>query len=61
MATANAFTVSSLVARTITEFNDNINYIFSTANQDYVEMFQQNMYATGGSINIKIPGYPPRS
>lgn len=58
MATSNAFQVSSLVARTITEFNDNINFIYSTANQDYVESFEQKMYATGGTISIKVPGYP---
>ncbi len=59
MATANIFQVSTLVARTMTEFNNNINFIYSTANRDYVEQFDQKMYATGGTINIKIPGYPP--
>lgn len=58
MATANIFQVSSLVARTITEFNNTINFIYSTANQDYVESFEQRMYATGGTISIKVPGYP---
>jgi hypothetical protein len=58
MPTSNAFRVSTLVARTITEFNNNINYIYSTANQDYVEMFDGKTYATGGTINVKVPGYP---
>jgi len=58
MATANAFQVSTLVARTITEFNNNINYIYSTANRDFVEMFDGKTYSTGGTINVKVPGYP---
>jgi hypothetical protein len=58
MATTNSFATSSLIARTMTEFNDNLNYIFSTANQDHVEAFEQKSYATNGTINIKVSGYP---
>jgi len=49
---------SNLVAKSTTEFFEITSAIYNTANHDYVESFQQKMYATGGTINIKIPGSP---
>lgn len=54
----NMFQVSNLIAKTITEFNTGLSWVFSTANQDYVEEFSGAIYQTGGTINVKIPGYP---
>ena len=51
--------VSNLVAKSTTEFFEITNAVYNTANHDYLEMFQQKQYATGASINIKIPGSPP--
>lgn len=56
--TVNAFAVSTLVSKTMTEYNENFSMVLNIANQDYKESFEQKNYATGGTINIKIPGYP---
>lgn len=54
----NAFIVSNLVAQKTAEFFEFQSPILNTANREYVETFGQGSYATGGAINIKIPGYP---
>ena len=57
MAT-NTFSTTSFIARTETEFFDQKSPILNTANRNYLEQFNSNAdYATGGSINIKVPGY----
>lgn len=59
MSNGNAFEVSNLVAKTMTEFFVQKNPLFLSSNHDYDEMFEQKEFATGGTINIKIPGAPP--
>lgn len=58
MSTNNAFQVSSLVAKTMTSFFEQKSPLLNTSNRDYAEEFTQQSYATGGSINVKVPGYP---
>ncbi len=50
--------ISNLVANGMTEFLEGGNPIFNTANREYEGAFTQQIYMTGGSINIKVPGYP---
>lgn len=57
--TTNAFQVSNLIARTMTEFFVQKNPLYLSSNHDYEEQFNQKEYATGGAINVKIPGAPP--
>lgn len=59
MPNGNAFRVSNLIAKTQTEFFVNKNPIYLSSNHDFEGMFDQKTYATGGAINIKIPGAPP--
>ena len=54
---ANLFDVSTLVAQAMTEFFFQKSPLLNTANREYVEQFAQQEYMTGGTINIKIPGY----
>lgn len=42
----------------MSEFYVQKNPLYNTANRKYVEQFSQQMYATGGTINIKVPSYP---
>lgn len=58
MATANLFQTSTLVSRIMTEFFVQKSPIYKSANREYVKEYTQQAYMTGGSINIKIPGYP---
>lgn len=58
MATANEFATSNLISKSTTEFWEQKSPIYNTSNHDYLEMFEQKDYATNGSINIKVPGYP---
>lgn len=55
---SNEIQVSTLVAKTMTEFMVQKSPIYKSANHDYEREFNQSMYMTGGTINIKIPGYP---
>lgn len=55
---ANAFEVSNLIAQSTTEFYVQKNPLINSANRQFVGTFKQNGYATGGSIDIKVPGYP---
>lgn len=50
--------VSNLVAKSTGEFFEITSAVYNTANHKYVGDFQQKMYATGGTIEIKIPGSP---
>lgn len=50
--------VSNLIAKSTTEFFEITSAIYNTANHDFTESFQQKKYATGGTINVKIPGSP---
>jgi hypothetical protein len=50
--------VSNLIAKSTTEFFELTNVFYNTANKEYVGDFEQKEYATGGTINIKIPGNP---
>jgi hypothetical protein len=59
MANGNAFQVSNLIAKSMTEFFVAKNPIYLSSNHDFEGMFDQKSYATGGAINIKIPGAPP--
>jgi hypothetical protein len=56
---SNAFDVSNLIARTMTEFFVQKNPLFLSSNHDYKSTFEQKEYATGGTVNVKIPGTPP--
>jgi len=49
---------SNLIAHSMTEFMELKNPIYNTCNRKYANMFMQKQFATGGSIDIKIPGYP---
>lgn len=49
---------SNLVAKTTGEFFEITNVFYVTSNHEYVGQFQQKEYATGGTIEIKIPGSP---
>lgn len=55
---ANDFKVANLVSKGTTEFFLQKSPIINTANRQHVETFRQNGYATGGSIDVKVPGYP---
>lgn len=55
---SNEVLVSNLIAKSMSEFYVQKNPIFNTSNRKYVEQFSQQMYATGGTINIKVPNYP---
>lgn len=55
---ANLFRVSNLISRTMTEFFLQKNPLYLTSNHDYDREFEGQNYMTGGSINIKVPGYP---
>jgi len=55
---SNEFQVSNLVAKATTEFHEQRSPIFNTANRKYQGMYDQKDYATGGNIQIKVPGYP---
>jgi P22 coat protein - gene protein 5 len=59
MPNGNVFRVSNLIAKTMTEFFVNKSPLYLSSNHDYQGMFDQKVYATGGSINVKIPGAPP--
>jgi hypothetical protein len=59
MPNGNAFEVSNLIAKAMTEFFVQKNPLFLSSNHDYEGSFQQKEYATGGTIDIKIPGAPP--
>lgn len=54
----NLVEVSNLIAKTTTEFLDQRSPILRSANREYEEVFNQDNYATGGAVNIKIPGSP---
>jgi hypothetical protein len=54
----NAFQVSSLIAKDTTEFFIQKSPIINSGNRQYLEEFDQKNYATGGAINVKVPGYP---
>ena len=56
---ANAIEVSNIIAKDMGEFFIQQNPLWNTSNKKYVEQFSQQMYATGGTINIKIPGTAP--
>lgn len=55
--TDNAISVSTLIASGTTEFLETRDPIFNTANREYEGMFTQKNFATGGNIQIKVPGY----
>jgi hypothetical protein len=55
---SNQIQVSSLISETMTEFFLQKNPLYMSTNHDYLKDFEQQSYATGGSINIKIPGAP---
>lgn len=55
---SNEQAVSNLIAKSTTEFFELTNVLYNTSNQEYVGDFEQKEYATGGTINIKIPGNP---
>lgn len=55
---SNEFAVSSLIARNMGEYFMQYSPIFNTGNIVYLPTFTQQEYATGGVVNIKIPGYP---
>jgi hypothetical protein len=59
MSNGNAFEVSNIIAKTMTEFFIQKNPLYLSSNHDYLGSFDQKEYATGGSINVKIPGSPP--
>jgi len=42
----------------MTEFTDNLSMVMNTANQKYKNDFKNMTYASGGVVEIKIPGYP---
>lgn len=50
--------VSNLVAKGTGSFLEQRNPLYLSANHEYVGTFEQQGYATGGDIDIKIPGYP---
>lgn len=50
--------VSTLIAKAMGSFLEQRNPLFLSGNRTYVEQFRQQSYATGGLVNIKIPGYP---
>lgn len=56
---SNAFQVSNLIAKSMTEFFVQKNPLYLSSNHDYQDTFEQKEYATGGSIDVKIPGAPP--
>jgi hypothetical protein len=56
---SNAFQVSNLISGTMTEFFVQKDPLYLSSNHDYQSDFEQKSYATGGAINIKIPGAPP--
>lgn len=58
---SNEFRVSNLISKGTTEFLEQRSPIFNTANSKFSGMFTQKEYATGGTIDIKIPGYPASS
>lgn len=55
---ANTFEVSNLISKATTEFHEQRSPIFNTSNTKYEGMFKQKDFATGGNVQIKIPGYP---
>lgn len=55
---SNEFLVSNLIAETTGELFEISSSVYNTSNHEYVDSFQQKMYATGGAIAIKIPGTP---
>ena len=55
---SNLVSVSNLIAKSTTEFLDQRSPIFNSGNRVFQETFNQTNYATGGAINIKVPGYP---
>lgn len=55
---SNEIIVSNLVAGGTTEFLEQRSPILNTANRVYEGMYKQKQYATGGNIQIKVPGYP---
>lgn len=50
--------VSNLVAKGMGSFLEQRNPLYASANHEYVGTFEQQGYATGGDIDLKIPGYP---
>lgn len=56
--TTNSFNVSTLVAGAMTEFYVDGNPLYNTSNRKYVATFSQKTYATGGTVDIKVPAYP---
>lgn len=58
MSNNNAISVSNLIAKTEGSFLEQKNPLYNSANHDYVGTVKQQMYATGGEFNVKIPGYP---
>lgn len=54
----NEVEVSNLVAKELGEFLVQKSPIYNTSNHKYVGEFTNQMYATGGAINIKIPNNP---
>lgn len=55
---SNAFEVSNLIAGSMTEFFVQKNPLYLSSNHDYQGTFEQKQYATGGTIDVKIPGSP---
>lgn len=55
---SNEFLVSNLIAKATGELFEITSALYNSSNHDYVDSFQQKQYATGGSIQIKIPGTP---
>lgn len=53
----NTQTVSNFVAPTMSEFFSQMSPIQMTANRLYQKSATMSSYATGGTFNIKIPGY----
>jgi len=58
---SNEFRVSNLISKGTTEFLEQRSPILNTANPKFSGMFTQKEYATGGNVDIKIPGYPASS
>lgn len=55
---ANTFQVSNMIAKDMTEFFDQYSPLQMTSNRIYQKAFTPAGYATGGNIQIKVPGYP---
>lgn len=55
---SNELLVSNLIAKSTGELFEITSAVYNSSNHDYVDSFQQKTYATGGSVDIKIPGTP---